>query len=142
MSKTDICAKVTSNPLMVRKLLVIIRHDRMGSDRQRLHELDDSIRHGLSSLALDLSQQSQARFALCKRDNGMAMSFSKNRIHFPITQALDCIHDSRSLVDAHPIFELPTPIIAPIALPALFPWSGSSTGIVGDDGDLLPHVYP
>jgi hypothetical protein len=39
-------------------------------------------------------------------------------------------------VDAHSVFELAMPIATPLALPALFPWSGSSAGIVGGDGDL------
>ena len=91
----------------------------MSSDRQRLQELDNSIRHGLSSLALDLSQESQAGFPLRQGDNGMTMSFPDNRIHLPITQALACIHDSRPLVDTHLVFELSTPIVASIALPTL-----------------------
>ncbi len=142
MSKEDIRIQFFRNTLMIRKLMAIIRRDRMDSDRQRLHELDNSIRHSLSGLALDLSQESQSRLSLRKRDNGMTMPFSDNRIHFPITQALACIHNCRPLVDTHPVLDLSTPVIAPIALPALLPWSGSSTGIVGDDGDLLPHVYP
>ena len=120
MSKIDICTKVMSNPFMVRELFAVIRCDRMGSDRQRFQELDHSIRHGLSSLALDLSQESQSGLPLSQGDNGMTMSFSDNRIHFPITQALASIHDSRPLVDAHPIFELSTPIVASVAFPALF----------------------
>ena len=120
MSKVNISMQFFRNTLMARKLFAIIRRDRMGSDRQRLHELDNSIRHVLSSLALDLSQQSQSRLSLRKRDNGMTMSFSNNRIHFPITQALAGIHDGRPLVDTHPVFERSTPFIAPIALPALF----------------------
>ena len=120
MNKVDISIQFFGDTLMVRKLLAIIRRDRMGSDRQRLHELDNSIRHGLSGLALDLSQESQTRRSFRKRDDGMTMSFSDNRIHFPITQALASIHNSRSFVDTHPVFERSTPFIAPIALPALF----------------------
>lgn len=120
MSKVDISIQFFGDTLMVRKLFAIIRRDRMGSDRQRLHELDNSIRHGLSGLALDLSQQSQARFTLGQGDNGMTMSFSDNCIHFPITHALACIYDSRPLVNTHPVFDPSTPVIAPIALPALF----------------------
>jgi len=97
MSKIDISIQIFGDTLMVRKLQAIIRRDRMGSDRQRLHELDNSIRHGLSGLALDLSQESQTRLSLRKRDNSMTMSFSNNRVHFPITQALAGINDSRSL---------------------------------------------
>lgn len=41
------------------------------------------------------------------------MTFSDDRIHFPITQALAFVHDGRPLVDAHPVFELPTPIVLP-----------------------------
>jgi len=119
MSKVDIGFQFFRYALMIRKLLAIIRRDRMGSDRQRLHELDNSIRHVLSSLALDLSQHSQSRLSLRKRDNGMTMSFSDNRIHFPITQALTGVYDSWPLVDTHPVFDLSTPVIAPIALPAL-----------------------
>ena len=118
MSKVDICTKVTSNPLMVRKLFAVIRRDRMGSDRQRLHELDNSSCHGLSGLALDFSQQSQTGLSLRKRDDGLTMSFSDNRIYFPITQTLTGINDSRPLVDTHPILDLSTPVIAPIALQA------------------------
>jgi hypothetical protein len=72
----------------------------------------------------------------------MTVSFSDNRVHFPITQALACIYNSRTLVDAHPVFELATPIVAPVSLLTLLPWSGSSTGIVDGDGDLRQHVYP
>ncbi len=64
MSKVEISIQFFGDTLMVCKLFAIIRRDRTGSDRQRLHELDNSIRHGLSGLALDLSQQSQARFTL------------------------------------------------------------------------------
>jgi hypothetical protein len=128
MSKIGISTKVTSNPFMVRKFSAIIRCDRMGSNQHRLQELDNSISHGLSSLTLNLSQESQARLLLGQGDNGMAMSFSDNRIHLPITQALVSIYDSRPLVDAHSVFEFAAPIVAPIALTALFPWSGSSTG--------------
>ena len=118
MSKKDINMKVTSDTLMVRKLFAIIRRDRMGSDRQRLHELDNSIPHGLSGLALDLSQEGKAGFPLGQGDNGMTMSFSDNRIYFPITQTLTGINDSRPLVDTHPVLDLSTPVIAPIALQA------------------------
>ena len=119
MSKVDIRIQFFRDTLMVRKLFAIIRCDRMGSDRQRLHELDNSIRHSLSCLALHLSQQSQAGFPLGQRDNGMTVSFSNNCIHFPITQALASIYDRRSLVDAHSVLEYSTPVIAPVALPAL-----------------------
>ncbi len=120
MSKVDSSIQFFRDALMVRKLFAIIRRDRMGSDRQRLHEFDNSIRHGLSGLALDLSQKSQARLPLRQRDNSMTMSFSDNRVHFPITQALASIYDSRPLVNTHPVYDLSTPVIAPIALPALF----------------------
>ncbi len=142
MSKVDISIQFFRNTLMVRKLLAIIRRDRIGSYRRRLHELDNSVCHGLSGLALDLSQQSQTGLSFRKRDNSMTMSFSDNRIHFPITQPLACVHNSRPLVDTYPVLDLSTPVIAPVTLPALLPLSGSSSGIVGDDGDLLPHVYP
>jgi hypothetical protein len=49
----------------------------------------------------------------------MTMSFSDNRVHFPITQALTGINDSRPLVDTYPVLDLSTPVIDPIALPAL-----------------------
>ena len=142
MNKVDINVQFFRDTLMFRKLFAIIYRDRMGSDRKRLQELDHSIRYGLSSLALNLSQQSQARFPLRQGDNGMTMSFPNNCIHLPITQALACIYNSRPLIDAHPVSELSTPVIASIALPALFPWSGSSTGIVGGDGDLRQNVCP
>jgi hypothetical protein len=119
MSKIDISTKITSDPFMIRELFSVIRGDRMGSDRQRLQEIDHSISHSLSGLVLDLSQEGQARLPLSQGDNSMTMSFSDNRIHFPITQALACIHDSRPLVDAHPVFELATPIVAPVSLLAL-----------------------
>jgi len=60
MSKVDISIQFFGDTLMARKLFAIIRRDRMGSDRQRLHEVDNSIRHDLSGLALDLSQQCPA----------------------------------------------------------------------------------
>ena len=142
MSKIDISIQIFGDTLMVSKLFAIICRDCMCFHRQWLQELDHSIRYGLSGLALDLSQERQARLPLGQGDNGMTMSFSNNRVHFPITQALACIYDSRPLVDTHPVFELSTPIIAPVALPALLPWSGSSTGIVGGDGDLRQRVYP
>jgi hypothetical protein len=69
---------------------------------------------------LDLSQEGQARLLLNQGDNSITMSFSDNRIHFPITQSLTSIHDSRSLIDAHSVFELAASIVAPIAFPALF----------------------
>ncbi len=50
----------------------------------------------------------------------MSMTFTDNRIHFPIAQALAGIHDSRPLVDAHLVFELSTPVVAPVALPTPF----------------------
>ena len=120
MSKVNISIQFFRDTLMARKLFAIIRCDRMGSDRQRLQELDHGIRHGLSSLALDLSQESQAGLPLGQGDNRMTMSFSNNRIDFPVTQALASIHNNRPLVDTHPVFELSTPVIASIALPALF----------------------
>ena len=120
MSKVEIGIQHFRDTLMVRKLFAIIRCDRMGSDRQQLHELDNSIRHGLSCLALNLSQEGQAGLPLDQGDNGMTMAFSNNGIHFPITQALTSIHNSRSLVDAHSVLEYSAPVIAPVALPALF----------------------
>jgi len=60
MSIVDISIQFFRDTLMVRKLLAIIRRDRMGSDRQRLHELNNSIRHGMSGLALYLSQEGSA----------------------------------------------------------------------------------
>ena len=120
MSKVNISIQFFRNTLMARKLFAIIRRDRMGPERQRFQELDHSIRHGLSSLALDFSQERQSRLPLGQGDNGMTMSFSNNRIHFPITQPLACVHNSRPFIDAHPVFERPTPVIAPVTLPALF----------------------
>ena len=105
MSKIDISIQFIRDTLMVRKLMAIIRRDRMDLCRQRLHELNNSIRHGLSCLALDFSQQSQTRLSLRKRDNRLTMSFSDNRIHFPITQALTGINDSRPLVNTYPVRE-------------------------------------
>ena len=141
MGKIDISTKVTSNSFMFRKLFAIIRRDGMGSDRQRLQELDNSISHSSSCLALDLSQEGQARLPLGQGDNSMTMPFPDNRIHLPITQSLTSINDSGSLIDAYSVFELSTPIVASVAFPALFPWSGSSTGIVGGNEDFLQHVY-
>ena len=57
MSKVDISIQLFRDTPMIRKLLVIIRHDRMGLDRKRLYELDNNIRHGLSCFAFDLSQE-------------------------------------------------------------------------------------
>ncbi len=94
MSKIDISIQIFGDTFMVRKLQAIIRRDRMGSDRQRLYELDNSICHGLSGLALDFSQQSQTGLSLRKRDDGLTMSFSDNRIYFPITQTLTGINDA------------------------------------------------
>ncbi len=150
MCKVDISFQFFRDTLMLRKLFpgerldncAVVCCDCVKVIRKLFQEIEDYISNGLSCLALDLSQQSQARFAFCKRDNRMTMTFSDNRIHFPITQALASIHDSRSFVNTYPVFNPSTPVIAPIALPALFPWSGSSTGIVDDNGDLLPHVYP
>jgi hypothetical protein len=142
MRKIDICTKVTNNPFMICKLIAVVSCDRMDSDRKRLRDPIRSIRHGLSGFTLDLSQEGKARLPLDQGDNDMVMSFAYNHIHFPITQALAGIHDSRSLVDTHPIFELSTLTEAPVALTALFPWSGSSTGIVDGDGDLPQRAYP
>lgn len=64
MSKVDIGAKVFSNPFMVAKLFPVVRCDGMGSSWQRPQELNHSICHSLSSLALNLSQERQTRFAL------------------------------------------------------------------------------
>ena len=119
MCKVEIGVQHFHDTLMVRKLFAIIRRDRMGSDRQRLHKLDNSIRHGLSCFILNLSQEGQTRLSLNQGDNGMTMSFSNNGIHFPITQALTSIYDRRPLVDAHSVLECSTPVIAPVALPAL-----------------------
>jgi len=58
MGKADISIQFFRDTLMLRKLLGIIRRDRMGLDWQRLHDLDHSVRHGLSCLALDFSQES------------------------------------------------------------------------------------
>ena len=119
MGKVEIGIQHFRDTLMVRKLFAIIRRDRMGSDRQRLHELDNSIRHGLSRFILNLSQEGQTRLSLNQGDNGMTMSFSNKGIHFPITQALTSIDDLRSFVDTHSVLEYSTPVIAPVALPAL-----------------------
>jgi len=75
----------------------------MGSFPQRLQELDHSICHRLSRFALNLSQEGQARLSLRQRDDCVTMSASNDRIHLPITQALASFHDSRPLVDAHPV---------------------------------------
>jgi len=50
----------------------------------------------------------------------MSMTLTDNRIHFPIAQSLAGIHNSRPLVDTHPVFELPTPVVASVALPTPF----------------------
>jgi len=50
----------------------------------------------------------------------MAVTSSNNCMHLPISQAMASVYGSGSLVDAYPILDLPTPIIAPIALPSLF----------------------
>jgi len=113
--------KSFGNPFMFCDIFPIVRCVRTGSNRQRLQELDDSICHGLSGLALNPSRERQARLPLGQGDNRMTMSVSDNRIHFPISQALADIHNCWPPVDAHPVFELATPIVTAVALPALLP---------------------
>ncbi len=103
---------------MLRKLSAIIYRDRIHSDRQRAREIDNSINRSVSFLVLDLFQEGQARLPFGQGDKNITMSFSDNRVHFPITQALASIHDGWSLIDAHPVFELAASIVAPIAFPA------------------------
>ena len=65
MGKIDISMKVMSDPFVISKLFPAERLDncaviccnQMGSDRQLLQEFDHNIRHDLSCLALDLSQE-------------------------------------------------------------------------------------
>jgi hypothetical protein len=68
---------------MICKLFAVIRCDRKGSHRQRLQDPNHSIRHGLSGLTLDLSQEGQVGLSLGQGNNGMVMLFVDNRIHFP-----------------------------------------------------------
>jgi len=74
---------------------------------------------------------SQAGFALCKGHDSLTMSLSNDRVYFPIAQSLTSIDDDRPLIDAHPVRQLSTPIMASITLPALLPWS-ACPGSPGD----------
>ena len=119
MSKVDLCMKTFSNPLVIGKLLAVIRRDGAGQILQRGKQLDHSICNSFCRLALDFLHESHARFTLRERNNGSTAALANDRVHFPITQALASIYDRRPLVDTHPVFELSTPIVAPVALPAL-----------------------
>jgi hypothetical protein len=56
--------------------------------KNQLQSATKSYTSALLGLALNFSYECQARLPLRKGDNGMTMSFSDNRVHFPITQAL------------------------------------------------------
>ena len=75
----------------------------------------------------------------------MSMTFADDRIRFPIAQSLAGIHDRRPQVDAHPVFELPPPVVAPVALPAPFlaaqmSMEISSSAFVGENVLVNPFV--
>ena len=119
MSKIDINLKVIRDTLMASKLFAVVCCDCVKVLLKWFQEIDDCISDGLSCLTFNLFNESQAGLPFCQGDDCLAMSFADDRIHFPISQALACIHDSRPLVDAHPVFDLSTPVIASIALPTL-----------------------
>ena len=118
MGEVDRCFQCFCDTFMRCKLSAIIRRNRIDANRKRLHQVNHSICHGLSGLALNFLQESQARCPLRERNDGLAMPFANNRIHFPITQPLTGVDDGWSFVNAHPVLELAAPVVAPIALPA------------------------
>jgi len=119
MSEINPRFKAFGNTLVVSKLFAIVRCNSMRSIYQWLQEIYHSITYRLRRLAFYLAQKCQAGFALCKGHDSLTMSFSDNRIYFPIAQSLTSIDDARPLIDAHPVRQLSTPIIASITLPAL-----------------------
>lgn len=116
MSKVDRCLQFFCDAFMRCKLSAIIRRNCMDANRKRLHQINHSICHGLSGLAIDFLQESQAGCPIRKRNDGLVMPFTNDRVHFPIAQPPTRVDDRRPLVDAYSILELTAPIVAPITL--------------------------
>jgi len=119
MSKEDFGLKIFRHPFMIRKLFTVVCGDRVSSLHMRLEQLNDRIGYRFGRFAVDFLQEGQAGFPVRQGDDGMPMPFSNDGVHFPISQALAGIHNCRPFVDAYPVFELPPPVVAPVALPAL-----------------------
>lgn len=119
MSKENMGLKIIGNPFVFSELFAIVRCDRVGSVRPWLQQLDNCICYIVGSLALDFPEQGQARLPFRQGDDGLSVTFPNDRVHFPISKAQPGIHNGWPLVDAHPVLELATPIVAAVALPAL-----------------------
>lgn len=88
----------------------------MRSIYQWLQEIYHSIAYRLRCLAFYLAQKCQSGFAFGEGEKRPTMPFSHNGVRFPVAQTLVSIDDDRSLIDAHPVWELPTAIITAVTL--------------------------
>src|SRR3972149_6744001 len=119
MSKEEIDFKVPSNPFVLSKLFPIIPGDRMNGICNRLEQVNHGLAYLLRCAPFDLAQQDKPRFSLRQGDDGLAMPFANDRIHFPVTNPLPLIDNLWALLNAHSFGQFSTPVITPIAFAAL-----------------------
>ena len=80
--------------------------------------MDDRFSNQFSAPPFDLVQQGQSRFSFCQGNDGMAASFSQDRIDFPVTETFSLFNDLWASVNTHSIRQLASTVIAPIAFAA------------------------
>ena len=86
---------------------------------KRLEQINHPIAYQVGSVSLDDTQQGKARFPLRKGFDRLATSFANHSVQFPNTDTFTLVYNPRMLINAHPIGQFPSTVIAAKAFTAL-----------------------
>ena len=115
MSEKEIRLQFLGDPFVFSKFLAIICGESMQTIHTWLEQPNHSLTHLVGSASIHFAQQGKTRFTVCQGDDGLAMPFANEGVHFPITDPLAFLDDFRSLLNANPVWQLATAVIAAIA---------------------------
>ena len=101
----------------------------MDTVRKRRQQGNHGVRHGLSRLRRNVSDEAIAGCALVEGDQCLLMSCADHGVSLPVAKAGTCIHDGRALLDRHLIGNGASPLTGAISfLPGLLATQGSMQG--------------
>ena len=95
MSEKEIRLQFLGDPFVFSKFLAIICGESMQTIHNWLEQPNHSLTHLIGSASIHFAQQGETRLTVCQGDNGLAMSFANEGVHFPITDPLAFLNDFR-----------------------------------------------
>ena len=118
MSKEEVGAKIMSNSFVFSELFAIIAGDGVHTISNGSEQIDHGVADHFGCTAVNFLQQSQTRFTFRQRNNGLAMSFANNGIHFPIPNPLTMVNNLRALFNASAIGQITPAVTMAVAIAA------------------------